>query len=49
MILACRGEIDVARAMCSIFDFDEEDEPAEIAGVDCPKQLHMHPWDAPGE
>ena len=51
VIRACRGEIDLARAMNSIFDIDEEDEPAEIAGVDCPsdspKQPHMHPWDAP--
>ena len=52
VIRACRGEIDVARAMNSIFDIDEEDEPAETAGVECPsdspKQPHMHPWDAPG-
>ena len=48
VIRACRGEIDLARAMNSI---DEEDEPAEIAGVDCPSDnphmRHMHPGDAP--
>ena len=52
VIRACRGEIDVARARNSIFDIDEEDEPAEIADVECSLDgtnlPHMHPWDTQG-